>query len=137
MGGKRYLSGILLGGLGIAGLAYLYAFEPGRGMPYPPCLFHELTGWHCPGCGSTRAVHALLHGNLAQAAAYNPLLLIYLPLLLGWVAGGWFWTRRRPEAPGLRLPVWLWWGLLTVLVVFGVLRNLPWEPFLSLAPHPL
>lgn len=40
-----------------------------------PCLFHLLTGLYCPGCGGTRAVKALLHGELFLSLRYHPLVL--------------------------------------------------------------
>ena len=43
-------------------------------------LFH-LTA--CPACGSTRALAAFFHGNLAQALAYNRNVLVTGPLLIG------------------------------------------------------
>lgn len=39
---------------------------------YPPCAFHLLTGWYCPGCGGTRAVRALLHGRLLLSLRLHP-----------------------------------------------------------------
>ena len=38
-----------------------------------PCLLHTLTGYYCPGCGGTRAVHALLHLQLLRSFCYHPL----------------------------------------------------------------
>lgn len=46
-----------------------------------PCLFHAATGLLCPGCGTTRSLTALLHGDLPSAFAYNQLI-YFLPLLL-------------------------------------------------------
>ena len=43
------------------------------------CLFRLLTGYDCPGCGSQRAFHALLHGRLAEAWGYNPYLFFAVP----------------------------------------------------------
>lgn len=37
------------------------------------CLFQCLTGLYCPGCGGTRALKALLNGNLPLSAQYHPL----------------------------------------------------------------
>ena len=41
-----------------------------------PCFFYELTGWYCAGCGSSRALRALFHGNIAAAFSYNCMLFI-------------------------------------------------------------
>lgn len=38
-----------------------------------PCLFQLITGLYCPGCGGTRAVRALLAGNLGLSFQYHPL----------------------------------------------------------------
>ena len=51
-----------------AAATLLYFIPPVAGGIYPPCFFHWLTGLYCPGCGSTRCLHALLHGNFRQAA---------------------------------------------------------------------
>jgi hypothetical protein len=39
----------------------------------PRCLWHARTGAPCPGCGTTRAVLAVLHGHPWVAFASNPL----------------------------------------------------------------
>ena len=94
----------------------------------PPCLFHALTHLYCPGCGTTRALHALLHGNLALAMQMNPLTVIALPLipLMLWnsVNPNRTWMASVSDAR-------LW---LPVVIAFAVLRNLPWQPFVWLAP---
>ena len=120
-----------------AGLAVLYRIPPTEGSFYPHCAFHSLTGLHCPGCGATRCLYALLHGNLAQAAAYNALFLALLPLLLTWV--GWMWgcaLLGRP-LPVLRIPPWVFRALLLLMIAFWIVRNLPFPPFTLLAPHQL
>lgn len=38
-----------------------------------PCMFARFTHHPCPGCGSTRSVLALLHGDLHGVLASNPL----------------------------------------------------------------
>lgn len=64
----------------IAILAAYYTLAPESGI-YPRCMFRQLTGLDCPGCGSQRALHALLHGHIAEAWSYNALLLIEIPLI--------------------------------------------------------
>jgi hypothetical protein len=50
-------------GLLVAGAVYVFSFEPGKTGFFPLCPFRLLTGLTCPGCGSTRAMHQLLHGS--------------------------------------------------------------------------
>lgn len=58
-----------------------YAVDPGSVSYAPRCVFKAMTGFDCPGCGSQRMLHALLHGDLASAWGYNPFLLLMLPVL--------------------------------------------------------
>ena len=106
-------------GIIAGGLAVLFFVNPAANGFFPPCLFHKLTGWHCPACGATRAAHALLHGRLAEAWRDNALLVLVLPLLAGFAV-----FRRRGRAAWVFRPAGLW-ILLGVLVVFMVVRNLP------------
>src|SRR5580700_1516854 len=64
------------------GLVLLEIFDPATSGIFPPCPVHYLTGWYCPGCGSLRAIHQLLHGNLRAAWAMNPLTVVLLPFLM-------------------------------------------------------
>lgn len=104
----------------------------------PRCVFHEATGLHCPGCGNTRAAHALLHGDVVEAFRQNAYTVIALPILAlaawrSWLA--WVYPERvRPS----RLPWRQSYTLIAVwgMMLFWVLRNLPWAPFSSLAPDP-
>jgi len=58
-----------------------YRVSPTTSAFFPKCAFLMLTGLKCPGCGSQRAVHALLHADLASAFAHNALLVLSLPYL--------------------------------------------------------
>ena len=66
----------------VAGAAavVLYVFDPATAGFYPPCLFRSLFGFQCPGCGSLRAAHQLLHGDVAAAWALNRTVVVALPL---------------------------------------------------------
>lgn len=101
----------------------------------PPCLFFKTTGFHCPGCGSTRATHQLLNGRLQRAFRYNPLaMLIGLPLVVYYLASLVKQTvTGRPLAFVLRWPPLIWFVAI-LLVVFGVVRNLPFGVFDLLRP---
>ncbi len=119
------------------GAAVLYCIPPGPGSLYPRCLFHSLTGLYCPGCGSTRCLHALVHGNVRQAAAFNVLLLLALPFLVCWGIRC-LWNVGKPRTgSGWRLPAWTIYTLFGIVVTYWILRNIPCPPFELLAPHTL
>lgn len=67
---------------GAAVLTFLGVVDPGQSKWVPRCLFKFVTGYDCPGCGSQRAIHALLHGQIAEAWNFNALLIAALPFLL-------------------------------------------------------
>lgn len=60
----------------------LRLFPPWLYAIYPVCPIRALTGWRCPGCGSTRALAALLSGRFGDAVHYNPLAVILWPVLV-------------------------------------------------------
>jgi hypothetical protein len=45
------------------------------------CLFKATIGWTCPGCGMTRALHLLMHGELSRSVSFNPRVVVAAPLL--------------------------------------------------------
>ena len=65
----------------VALIIVYYRVSPTTSVFFPKCAFLMLTGLKCPGCGSQRAVHALLHADLASAFAHNALLVLSLPYL--------------------------------------------------------
>lgn len=120
----------------LTGLALLYhRWNPAEASVFPPCLFYRATGFHCPGCGSQRAAHQLLHGELRQAARHNLLLVLALPLLLctGVVSLTNGFRKKKTDLAFLSSRTFLFCALAVVLA-FGLLRNLPFAPFLYLAP---
>jgi hypothetical protein len=125
----RFAVAILtVAGAGI--LAVVYFFNPSAHGFYPVCQFHQWTGLNCPGCGATRALYALLHGNFSTALHDNALLVLGLAATAA--RGGWFalnHLRRRPNR--VFFPGYLAVPLVVVLGIFGVLRNLPAFSFLS------
>ena len=78
---KRRNAYILVGVAVAAVCAVYFVVDPAVSRVVPKCLFHQLTGWQCPGCGSQRMLHALLHGDIAAAWHHNAVLLLLLPLL--------------------------------------------------------
>ena len=56
------------------------------------CPIKFLTGVPCAGCGMTRAVVLMLHGEMAEAARFHPLCFIMPP-----AAALWFFRDRLPR----------------------------------------
>ena len=129
---KCLFAGVPLSAL--AGAIVLRIFDPATSGIFPPCPFHYLTGLYCPGCGSLRAIHQLLHGNLEAAWAMNPLTVLLLPFIGSALA-----AEAIVQIRGRRLTRWILPGfwiqvLCGIIVAFGVVRNLPVYPFNLLAP---
>jgi hypothetical protein len=102
----------------------LFLFDPATMPLLPPCPFHLLTGLYCPGCGATRALHKLAHGNFTAALKLNPL--VVTGLLSGGVSAAF---RKHRGLPGWFLPL-----LLATIGLFGIMRNIPLFPCTLLAP---
>jgi hypothetical protein len=123
--------------LAAAGLILLRIFDPAQSGIFPPCPVRYLTGLYCPGCGSLRAVHALLHGDLRRAWAMNPLAMTLLPFIgYGLISEVHAHFRGR-ALPGMMLPATAIRALCVIILLFGVVRNLPLHPFDWLAPGAL
>jgi hypothetical protein len=114
-----------------------YLVPPDSASFLPKCQLHELTGLNCPGCGGTRAVNALMHGDLLQAAAYNLYFVLALPFLLWWGGYGLWATAVGKKFGPPRYRPWLWSLVWISLAAFAILRNLPVSPFDWMAPHKL
>ena len=111
-----------------AGVTVLFFFDPATAGFYPVCTLHEVTGLQCPGCGGLRAAHQLSHGHLAAAWRLNALLVALLPVAL------WLGLREAVRAltgrewPGIVTRPVFGWLLAGALVLFGILRNVPFHP---------
>ena len=119
---------------GVAALVLLRLFDPATSGLFPPCPVRYLTGWYCPGCGSLRAIHQLLEGNLRAAWAMNPLAVSLLPFLLYGLASHALFALRGRYLPSVFLRAAWIRALCVAIVVYGIARNLPMHPFTLLAP---
>ena len=128
--GKIALIASLLGGF-----FYIYYFFNPSTSFFIPCPFHHITGLYCPGCGSQRAVHLLLHGDILGAFRFNPLMVLTLPILiygLGITVANWiFGTSFRFMLFYSKIFIFGYFGF---ALLYWVLRNLPVYPFNLLAP---
>lgn len=122
---RRLGPAAVVAGALVAGCAVLRVVDPAGGPTI--CPFKAWTGLDCPGCGATRAAHQLLNGHLGAALDLNAVFVLALPLVLWWLAR-WLLAAAgvrphppRPSPAFLRVAI-------AVLLVFGVVRNLPIPP---------
>jgi hypothetical protein len=128
LGGPLLTAG-LVGGLTIA----LHFRDPHAAGTWGECPWLALTGMYCPGCGGLRAVNDLTNGDIVGAASSNLIFVTMIPVLVFW----WLrWTMRawsgvEPATP-TRQRSGMWIALFAaVMLVFAVLRNLPFGSWLA------
>lgn len=119
----------------VATALLFFILDPGKHIIFPRCVFYSLSGFYCPGCGSQRAIHNLLHLNIAGVVKNN---VLFLPAAVVIV-----YHYVHPvinRRLGLRLPNILYmkhtpWVILGIVSAFWILRNLSSFSFLSPAVH--
>ncbi|CAM5635189.1 DUF2752 domain-containing protein [Streptomyces canus] len=127
------LSGLAVPGGILAAVAGAFAYvgtvDPNQPGHYPVCPLYQITGLYCPGCGGLRSAHAFIHGDFLAALQDNAMAVVgYLGFAVLWTV----WVVRTARGRPLRLglgPVHLW-TLGTLLLVFTVVRNLPFGGWL-------
>lgn len=118
----------------LGGASAVWYFEPGSSLFLPACPLYATTGFACPGCGMTRGFHALFHGDIVGALDYNAL----LPLVAVFF-GYWFLSLSMVAIRGRgfgfgKMTAGLVMTTFILLLVFGVVRNIPAYPFTVLFP---
>ncbi len=106
----------------LAALVLYGLFDPAK-VPFPRCPFFALTGLKCPGCGSQRAVHQLLHLHIGTALGYNALFVLMVPVLLLLLAAC-LLEGRSPALRRLTVHPILGWTFLALILLWWLVRNL-------------
>lgn len=113
-----------------AATGYIATHNPHSESIFPKCIFLHSTGYYCPGCGGTRAVYDLAHGDFAGAFQMNAFVtVLFLPpavLGLAW----WILRAVGVKLPDVRTSATLVWLYVAAVGVFWVVRNLPGMEFL-------
>ncbi|MFJ3901961.1 DUF2752 domain-containing protein [Streptomyces sp. NPDC090025] len=113
-----------------AAFAYVGTVDPNEPGHYPVCPLLRFTGIYCPGCGGLRSAHAVVHGDLGAALGANALAVVGYGVFAVVMV---LWLIRAARGRSMRLaiaPVW-WWGIGAVLVLFTLVRNLPFGAALA------
>lgn len=108
-----------------AGILFFYVFDPETHSFFPRCPFLVATGYECPGCGSQRAIHRLLHADFRGAFAQNALMLFLVPYFLVGIylafGGG---RKKCPRLEKILFGKRGAIGIVLFILVFWVWRNL-------------
>ncbi len=119
-----YIIGWLLPGIAAVCLLLSKVLGVDLGRLVLPCIFHSVTGLYCPGCGGTRALRLLLHGDILQSLYYHPLVL-YGAVLYGWfmVSNSVEYLSRGKYKIGMRYRKWYVTTGLILLILNFLIKN--------------
>lgn len=90
------------------------------------CLWNEMTGLYCPGCGITRMLIAMIQLDFYQAFRYNPFLFLLIIFSIVYILYSLFKFKTIERINSKLLFV-----ILIITILFGVLRNIPCFSFLA------
>ncbi len=118
----------------LALLSLYFFWNPSEHNFFPKCPFYSFTGIYCAGCGSQRAFHEIINGQIITGVRHNYLLLIVF-LVVSYKAilfalnrlfnKTYFDLFHKPLASKV---------VLILVLLFWVLRNIRIYPFTELAP---
>ena len=132
---RRLVAPLLAAGLSGGALGYLWLVDPNEPGHYPMCPTKALFGIDCPGCGCTRSLYALIHGDIAGAADHNIVMLLAVPFVIAlwarWVMRAWRGVTPAVSMRTFRLRNRAMIIALVAILAFGVLRN--FVPYLDSA----
>lgn len=111
---------LLLGG--ILTLLYYTVLLPHFSLP--PCIWLEIFGIYCPGCGGTRAVWALFHGHFLQALWLHPLVPYGTVIFGGFMLSHTLERLRVPRIRGWRFHNWYLYAAVIILIVNVIGKNI-------------
>jgi len=113
-------------------VGYVALHNPHHETLSPPCMLLSTLGIYCPGCGGTRAVYDIAHGDFASALQMNGFVTLLVVPVAAAALAWWFARAVGVNVPSWRIPTWLIWLYVGALGAFWVLRNTPmFAPYLA------
>lgn len=90
-----------------------------------PCIFLELTGYYCPGCGGTRACAALFQGKIVKSFLCHPVV-VYTAAVFAWymISHTLEYLTRGRLAVGMRYRDLYLYLAAAIILIQWVVRNL-------------
>ena len=94
-----------------------------------PCIIHLITGLYCPGCGNTHFVIDILNLNFKKAFRDNAASAILLPVWLLYLIIIFIKKIINPNAKLFLFNIIIFISCI-ILILFGIIRNIPGFEFL-------
>ena len=119
-GGKNWIFVVII----LVVVGYYFLLNPyEQKYFFISCPFYKIFGYQCPGCGSQRAFHELLHLRIFEAIKQNVLFVLAIPyvLLIFYTS---FHQEKYRKLRQILMGNKSLLILLIVAILFGVLRNL-------------
>ena len=115
-------------------ISFYFLWNPSQYNFYPKCPLYSITGMYCPGCGSQRAIHQIINGNIIEGIRFNYLLLLlFLVLLYQSMHFVISKLSKKTFSNILHQPITTEL-ILVLVIVFWIFRNIKIYPFNELAP---
>ena len=133
---KKWIQLGLITIIAVVLFAYFYQNNPSDAdTKFLRCPSNLIFGINCPGCGTQRALHHLLHFDVIQALRYNALFVTAVPFVIYWL-GIKIYNLIYVAKKTTRIPTnkFVWIGLLVLVLLFGIMRNVSVYPFTLLSP---
>nr|WSY55632.1 DUF2752 domain-containing protein [Streptomyces sp. NBC_00886] len=113
----------------VGAFAYVGTVDPNQPGHYPVCPLYRFTGLYCPGCGGLRSAHQFIHGDFLAALQDNAIAVVgYLAFTVVWTV--WVVRAARGRPARITLGRVQLWSLGALVLVFTVVRNLPFGGWL-------
>lgn len=107
-----------------AALALLYHWLLRHILLPIPCFFNTILGIYCPGCGGTRALSALLHGNILLSIWYHPLIFYAAVVYLGFMITQGLHRLGVKRVRGWRFHYWYLWAAVGIIGINFIVKNI-------------
>lgn len=109
----------------IVALYLLYSLNPEIYPIFPKCPFLLITGYECPGCGTQRSIHQLLHLNIGAALKYNAFMVLALPYVFFAIYMEYFGGKQRnSKLYSVLFGRYSALLILIIILLYWILRNI-------------
>ncbi len=124
-GRKLYIITCIFVGIGFLLFLIYHIFDLQLAGHFNTCVLSAFFHIYCPGCGGTRAIDYLLHGQIIHSFASHPVILYLTLLFLSYfIPATYTYILKRNGRKYYSFHPWTLYVLLGIVIGFFILRNL-------------